>query len=129
MLRETSWTPGQKMLYVALVPVAVLAAGLLLFSLANPSSSSSHAAVQPTAAQLAARAAEKQRDALRAQFRECLHDMGGDVSRSRFRTRFSRPPDMSKVREAMNVCSTLLRGGGDPAAPATSRKPAAPPVA
>src|SRR3954454_621240 len=128
MSRESSWTPGQKMLYVALVPVAVLSAGVLLFSLANPSGGTTQAAVPPSAAQLAAQAAQHQRDALRDQYRDCLRDMGADVGGSRFRSRFSRPPDRSKMRDAMNVCSTLLRGGTGAPAPSTARRPAAPPV-
>jgi len=129
MLGESRWTPGQKMLYVAVAPVAVLASGVLLFSLANPSNGSTQAAPQPTRAQVVARAAEEQRDELRKQFRQCLDDMGADVNPSPFRTRFSRRPDMSKVRDAVNVCSTLLRDGAGQSAPATARRPAGPPVA
>jgi hypothetical protein len=129
MFGDTSWTHGQKLLYVSLVPAAAVLAGVLLLSMAHSPSGGSRPAAAPTPAALAQQAAERARDEQRDRYRQCLHEMGGDFPRAR--TRFSRPPDMRKIREAMNVCSALLQGGGGPGgeAPAPRTKTIAPPVA
>jgi hypothetical protein len=125
MFGESSWTAGQKLLYVSLVPAAVLVAGLLFLTVTSSKGGAAEPAAAPSPRALALEAEELRRDEQRDRYRQCLKEMGGDFQRAR--TRFSRPPDMRKVREAMNVCSALLRGGEQAPAPRTST--VAPPVA
>jgi hypothetical protein len=123
---EASWSPNEKLLYVAVLPVLAVIAGIVFIGLA--SSEERHAVrAQPTPAALAQHAEEQARDARRKAYQECLKSMGVDFGSSRFRGRFSRGPDPAKVREATAVCRVVLQGGSAPT-PA-SRKPSPPQIA
>jgi hypothetical protein len=122
---ESSWSPTEKLLYVAVLPVLAVVAAIVFIGLA--SSEEKHAArAQPTAAALARQAEEKARDAQRRAYQECLKSMGVNLGGTRVRSRFSQRPDMAKVREATAVCRVVLQGGGAPT-PA-SRQPSAPQI-
>src|SRR5215210_119771 len=129
MAAQARWTPTQKVLYTSLVPAVCIVAALVLLSVLRSSAHSgtpSEASASPAAA--AAQSAADERRALRRQFRDCIHNMGGDVNPARFRSRFSTPPDMKKLQAAYSVCRSILSGGAGAVDP-VPRKPSTPPVA
>jgi hypothetical protein len=123
------WSPTEKALYVAGVPVLVLLAVLLFLGVANSEKKSASDAVADQAARLTpAQLAERSREAtmkeIQQEYRDCLKGMG--VSLGGYRSRFSRRPDMNKIRNASGVCSTIMRdraGGTTPATPPKAPKP------
>ncbi len=108
---QANWSPMQKVLFTSLVPVVAVVGALVLFgfvrSEAGPAPRA-HASPKADAISAAEAARKGERDA----YRSCLKEMGADFNRPRFRTRFSVPPDMGKIREAMSVCRTVLEDGG-----------------
>jgi hypothetical protein len=50
-----------------------------------------------------------------------MESMGADIGTPRMRGRFAPRPDMSKIRDAMSVCQTVLRNAGT--APSRPREP------
>src|SRR5262245_60813414 len=115
MARERNWSTEQRMrmlIYAPVVAFAAVAGVIGLLSLAQSEANSAphpHAVLTPVE-----RAAEVRREEFRQSYTDCMKNMGGSFSRSRFRTRFSRPPDMNKIRQAMSICRTLLQGGTSP---------------
>ena len=116
---ESSWSPNEKLLYVAVLPLLAVIAGIVFIGLAS-SEKKNAARAQPTPAAIARQAEEQARDAQRKAYQECLKSMGVSFGNPRFRSRFSRGPDPAKLREATAVCRVVFQGGG---APPASRKP------
>jgi hypothetical protein len=52
---------------------------------------------------------------VRKTFDDCMKSMGASSGRSRVRSRFSRPPDMNKIRDAVAFCRNLIEPQGTPA--------------
>ncbi len=126
MKGQANWTPMQKVLYTSLVPVVAVIAGLALFSLVRSEARSApRTEASPTAR--AGNPAGDARSAGREAYRDCLKNMGADIGGMQSRSRFSAPPDMTKLREAMAVCRNLIEGGGAPSP--TPRRATAPPIA
>ena len=102
--------------YAPVIAFAAVAGAIGLLTLAQ---SQARSAPHPQAAALTSvqRAEEERRQELQQSYEECMKNMGASFSRSRFGTRFSRPPDMHKIRQANSVCHSLLGGG-------TSQQPA-----
>jgi hypothetical protein len=126
MNRQSSWSPTQKVLFTSLVPVAAIVGALALLSLVRSAPTPSQgAAASPGAS--TENSTRDLRDTSREAYRDCLKSMGGDFGRTRLRGRFSAPPDMNKIREAMSVCRSILGSDGSP--PPAPRGPVAPPIA
>jgi hypothetical protein len=123
------WSPTEKALYVAGVPVLLLLAVLLFLGVANTEKKSASQAAADRAAHLTpAELAERSREAtmkeIRDEYRACLKGMG--VNLGGYRGRFSRRPDMNKIRNASSVCETIMRdraGGTTPATPPPAPTP------
>jgi hypothetical protein len=128
MNEQMSWTPTERLLFVCVVPAVAVVGGLLLFA-AIRSEARSEPELTPaqTRAAAAEQAREQARDAARKAYAECLESMGADIGMPRMRGRFSPRPDMSKIREAMSMCQTVLRNAGTP--PSRARDPAPLPIA
>jgi hypothetical protein len=128
MNEQTSWTPTERLLFVCVVPAVAVVGGLLLFAAIR---SEARSQPEPTPAQsraaAAERAREQARDAARKAYAECMESMGADIGTPRMRGRFAPRPDMSKIRDAMSVCQTVLRNAGT--APSRPREPTTLPVA
>ena len=126
MNRQTDWSPMQQVLFTSLVPFAAVVGALLLFSFLRSQPGPAPRA-EPGPSLAAERSAEDARSAEREAFRDCLRSMGADIGGTRFRGRFSPPPDRKKIQEAMSVCRVLLETDGGP--PRTPRTQTAPPIA
>jgi hypothetical protein len=122
---ERNWSMEERMRRLTLAPViafAAVAAGIGVLTLASSQARSApHVHATVTRAE---RLAAARREELQQSFDSCLTNMGGDYSG--FRTRFSPPPDMHRIRDAISVCRTVLETGSD--APAGPRGPLRPPV-
>ena len=127
MKGQANWSPMQKVLFTSLVPVAAVVGALALFSFARSGAQPAPRA-DASSSVAAGHSNEDARRAGREAFRDCLRGMGADFGSTRYRGRFSAPPDMKKIREAMSVCQTLLQTGGAPP-PAAPRTSTAPPIA
>src|SRR5262245_56792924 len=117
---KSGWTPTERLLYVAGVPVLVLLAVLLFVGMANTqrkseSEAAADQAAHLTPAQFAERSREATRKEIQQEYRDCLKGMGVNIGG--VRTRFSRRPDMSKVRNASSVCSMIMRDRAGATAP------------
>ncbi len=126
MKGQANWSPMQKMLFTSLVPVAAIVGALLLFSFLR-SQPGPEPRAEPSGSLTAGRSTENARSAERETYRDCLRSMGADIGGTQYRSRFSPPPDMKKIREAMSVCRILLDTDGGPSP--TPRTEIAPPIA
>ena len=122
MGEKPGWSPMERVLYVAGVPVLVLLAVLLFLGVANSEKTSASQAVADQAARLTpAQLRERSREAtmkeIRQEYQDCLKGMG--VNLRGFRTRFSRRPDMDKIRNASSVCQTIMQDRAGGTAPPT----------
>jgi hypothetical protein len=129
MEERQGWSPTERALYVVGAPVLVLLAVLLFLGVANSEKKSASQAAADHAARLTpAELAERSRRAtmeeIRNEYRDCLKGMG--VSLGGYRGRFSRRPDMSKLRNASSVCETIMRDRAGGTAPVTAPPPPTP---
>ena len=119
MASQRNWSMEQRMRMLIYAPVIAFAAVAGAIGLLTLAQSQARSAPHPEAAVLTPlqRSEDARREEFRQSYQECMKNMGGSYSRSRFGSRFSRPPDMNKLRQANSVCRSLLGGG-------TSRLPA-----
>jgi hypothetical protein len=122
MGEKSGWSPTERVLYVAGVPVLVLLAVLLFLGVATSEKTSASQAVSDQAARLTpAQLRERSREAtmkeIRQEYTDCLKGMG--VNLGGVRTRFSRRPNIDKIRNASSVCQTIMRDRAGGTAPPT----------
>src|SRR4051812_680645 len=113
----TGWSPLEKVLYTSLVPLAAMMAvvTLLTFFHSGKQSTPTGRASPASRSSRAEDAERARRDAVRKTFDDCLKGMGASVGRSRVRSRFSAPPNMNKIRDAIAFCRNLIEPQGTPA--------------
>ena len=110
MDESTEWTPTEKVLYVALVPLVALVGFLMLVSVATKShhaSAATPAGLDTSVSAVKERARQEAIEERRDTYYDCLESMGVNVRG--FASRFSSPPSREKLRTAAGVCSALMR--------------------
>jgi hypothetical protein len=123
MRQGSGWSPVEKVLYTTLVPlVAMIAVITVLTMLHSQTKSVQRAQATPVASRSTAEdAVHAQRDAIRKTYADCMKDMGVSLGGSHYRSRFSRLPNMNKIRDAIAFCRNLIEQQGTPA-PAPHRR-------
>ena len=123
MDESTEWTPTERALFVAFVPLLAMAAVLLLVTVAtsgNHQASPAPAKVDMSVSAVRERARKEALEERREMYYDCLKSMGVNVRG--FASQFSRP-SRETIRVAAGVCSAVMQNDSGLAPPTPRHSP------